>query len=84
MCKLYYSIKFRYLASCSWDKSIKLFNIKGNKYEVLQTIYHHTKWVNKIIELKNKTLASCSDDCSIIFYIKDNLKYKKDYQISKN
>ena len=72
------------LVSCSWDKSIKLFNIKGNKYEVLQTIYHHIKWVNKIIELKNKTLASCSDDCSIIFYIKDNLKYKKDYQISKN
>ena len=38
----------------------------------------------KIIELKNKTLASCSWDCSFIFYIKDNLKYKKDYQVSIN
>ena len=35
----------------------------------------------KIIELKNKALASSSFDCSIIFYIKDNLIYKKDYQI---
>ena len=70
------------LASCSYDKSIKLFNIKENKYEVLQTLNDHTDWVNKIIELKNKTLVSCSCDNSIIFYIKDNIKYKKDYQIS--
>ena len=40
--------------------------------------------VFKIIELKNKTLVSCSYDRSIIFYIKDNIKYKKDYQILKN
>ena len=31
-----------------------------------------------------KFLVSCSWDCSIIFYIKDNIKYKKDYQISTN
>ena len=72
------------LASCSFDGSIKLFHIKGNKYEVLQTLNDHTNLVHKIIELKNKTLVSCSDDKSIIFYIKDNLKYKKDYQISTN
>ena len=65
------------LASCSWDKSIKLFKIKENKYEVLQTLNYHTDGVNKIIEFKNKTLVSCSWDCSIIFYIKDNIKYKK-------
>ena len=41
----------RILASCSYDNSIKLFNIKWNKYEVLQTLYHHTKPVWKIIEL---------------------------------
>ena len=41
-------------------------------------------WKIKIIELKNKTLVSCSDDCSIIFYIKDNIQYKTDYQISTN
>ena len=72
------------LVSGPSDKSIKLFNIKENKYEVLQTLNDHTYWVNKIIELKNKTLVSCSDDRSIIFYIKDNIKYKKDYQISTN
>jgi len=72
------------LASCSQDHSIKLFNIKGNEYEVLQTLNYHTDDVTKIIELKNKTLVSCSVDKSIIFYIKDNLKYKKDYQISAN
>ena len=72
------------LASCSGDKSIKLFNIKENKYEVLQTLNDHNDLVLKIIELKNKTLVSCSSDCSIIFYIKDNIKYKKDYEISTN
>ena len=72
------------LASCSWDKSIKLFNIKGNKYEVFQTLNDHTSLVYKIIELKNKTLVSCSFDHSIIFYVKDNIKYTKDYRISTN
>ena len=37
---------------------------------------------NKIIELKNKQLVSCSLDKSIIFYNKDYNKYKKDYSIS--
>ena len=72
------------LASCSGDESIKLFHIKGNKYEVLQTLKDHTEPVYRIIELKNKALVSCSSDRSIIFYIKDNIKYKKDYQISTN
>ena len=72
------------LASCSYDKLIKLFNIKGNEYEVLQTLNFHTNYVYKIIELKNKTLASCSYDSSIIFYFKDNSEYKKDYKISTN
>ena len=72
------------LASCSSDKTIKLFNIKGNKYEVLQTLNDHTNIILKIIELKNRALVSCSWDCSILFYIKDNSKYKKDSQISTN
>ena len=69
------------LASCSSDKTIKLFNIKDNNYEIIQTLNYHTNTIWKIIELKNKTLVSCSDDSSIIFYVKDNLKYKKDYSI---
>ena len=69
------------LASCSEDKTIKLFSIKENKYEILQTLNYHNNIVWKIIELKNKNLVSCSSDSSIIFYIKDNNEYKKDYQI---
>ena len=72
------------LVSCSTDNQIKIFNIKGNEYEVLQTLKYHTNYVFKIIELKNKTLVSCSEDSSIIFYFKDNLEYKKDYKMSTN
>ena len=55
------------LASCSDDEAIKLFNINGNNYNVLQTLSHHTNSVYKIIELKNKQLASCSADSSKVF-----------------
>ena len=72
------------LASCSNDKTIKLFNIKGKKYEILQTLNYHNNTVYKIIETNNKALVSCSSDSSIIFYLKDNNEYKKDYQISTN
>ena len=70
------------LASCSTDKTIKLFNIKINTYEIIQTLSFHTNEVYKIIELKNKSIVSCSYDKSIIFYIKDNIEFKKDFTIS--
>ena len=72
------------IASCSSDKTIKLFNIKGDNYNILQTLNDHTDSVFKIIELKNKNLVSCSENKSIIFYLKDNNKYKKDYHILTN
>ena len=62
--------------------TIKLYNINKNEYKVIQTLNEHKNWVTKIIELKNKQLASCSWDKSIIFYNKDNNEYKKDYSIS--
>jgi len=71
------------LASYLEDKTIKLFNIKDKEYNILQTLNYHTSTVFKIIELKNKSLISCSSDNSIIFYKKDNNnEYKKDYNIS--
>ena len=70
------------LVSCSDDKTIKLFNIKEKDYEVIQTLTFHSNFVNKILELSNDTLISGSSDSTIIFYIKDNLTYKKDYSIS--
>ena len=69
------------LASCSYDKTIKLFNIKDNSYEIIQTLNYHNNYIWKLIELKNKTLVSWSSDSSIIFYVKDNLEYKKNYSI---
>jgi len=68
------------LASCS--ETIILFKVKENNYEVVQTLNYHKDRVCRIIELNNKTLVSCSLDSSIIFYIKDNNEYKKDYQFS--
>ena len=67
----------------SGDKTIKLYNINENEYKVIQTLNEHKDEVNKIIELKNKQLVSCSCDNSIIFYNKDNNEYKKDYSISQ-
>ena len=81
---MFNSFKIRYIASCSNDKTIKLYNIKGKEYQVIQTLNYHTDWVYKLIELNNNKLVSCSDDGNIIFYIKDNNKYIKDYQFKTN
>ena len=70
------------LASGSSDKTIKLYDINGNEYKVIQTLTYHTDIVYKIIELKNKKLLSCSGDKSLIFYFKDNNEYIKDYSFS--
>jgi len=71
------------LASCSDDKTIKLYDINGNNYSVMQTLNDHTDTVFHIIELNNKKLVSCSSDETIKFYnIDDNNKYKLDYSIN--
>ena len=79
-----HAIKFRNLTSGSDDKAIKLYNINGNNYNVLQTLSHHSDYVYNIIELNNKQLVSCSRDSSIIVYFKENNEYKMDYKISTN
>ena len=71
------------IASCSEDKYIKLFNIEGNKYTILQTLNHHTDTVYKIIKFDDDNLISCSRDSSIIFYVKNkNSEFKKSYGFS--
>ena len=72
------------LCSGSYDKTIKLYNINGNTYNVLQTLSYHTNGIYKIIELRNKKLVSCSGDNTIIFYFKDNNQYTKDFNIKTN
>ena len=63
------------------DNTIKIYNIKNNTYQVLQTLNYYYDEVNKIIELTNKKLISCSHDSSIIIYSKDNNKYIKESDI---
>ena len=70
------------LVSCSNDKTIKLYEIKGNEYKIIQTLNNHTNNVYGLIELTNKKLVSYSNDSSIIFYFKDNNQYIKDYHIN--
>ena len=68
------------LVSGSTDKSIIIYNKETYKPDLI--IKEHSDDINCIIQLSSGILASCSNDCSIILYIKDNLNYKKDYQIS--
>ena len=73
-------LKSGILASCFTNEKIKLYNIKKKEYQIIQTLNYHTGWVNKLIELNNNKLVSCSDDANIIFYIKNNNEYIKDHQ----
>jgi WD40 repeat protein len=71
------------LASCSGDKTIKIFKIKDNNYKILQTLNYHKNNVYRLLQLKNSNLVSSSYDKTIIFYSKDinNNKYTKYYKI---
>ena len=70
------------LATCSKDRTIKIFYIKNNNYDVFQILNNHKESVNKIIELNNKKLVSCSADSSVIFYSSNNDKYIQEFQIN--
>ena len=66
------------LASCSWDNTIKLFQINRSGYCLLQTLNYHNNDVYKIIELKKSNQLY---DKSIIFYSKLNNGYTIDYKL---
>ena len=78
-------LKSGILASSSKDTTIKLFNIKKNKYEILQTLNDKFVPIYKIYELNNQKLLSCpyevKDIGHIIVYSIKNDKYRKEYQI---
>jgi len=81
------------LASCSKDKTIKLFSINKYEYNVIQTIkiikdiknnyYERYYIVKEIIELKNKNLLFYSPG-EIYFFYKDKNEYKIDYSFAIN
>ena len=70
------------LATCSKDRTIKIFYIKNNNYDVFQILNNHKESVNKMIELNNKKLVSCSRDSSVMFYSNNNDKYIQEFQIN--
>ena len=49
-------LKSGILASCSYDKTIKLYNINENEYKVIKTLNEHKSFVTKKIKLKNKQM----------------------------
>ena len=83
------------LASCSKDKTIKLFSINKYEYNVIKTIeiikdklknkYYDERYyiVKEIIELKNKNLLFYSPG-EIYFFYKDNNEYKIDHSFAIN
>ena len=79
-------LKSGILASSSNDATIKLFNIKKNNYEFLQTLFESYYPIYKIYELNNEKLISCPYDVkeiinNIIVYSIINNKYTKEYQL---
>ena len=71
------------LISCS-DHDTKLVKIKGNNYQMSQSLNYHKDDIYKIIELKNNDIVSCSQDKSVIFYFENNSKYSQLYKIHSN
>ena len=69
------------LASCSYDKTIKIYDIKNN-YHCDITLEGHTHSVNYISQLDNNKLISCSDDRSIKIWSITQSSYQCDYTIN--
>lgn len=51
------------VASCSYDKTIKVWNLTQEK--CTRTLKGHRDWIRKIIYLDKNIIASCSDDTTI-------------------
>ena len=51
-------------------------NINIVNYKILKTLEYHTSFINQILLLKDKRIASCSSNRSIIIYIKEDFTEK--------
>lgn len=69
------------LASCSWDKTIKIFDIKNNFH--CDITIEHSESVNSICQLENGKLVSCSWDKTIKIFTLSNSSFHCDYTIQK-
>jgi len=67
-------LKDNTLICCSSDSKIYLIKLINNyMYEIIQELINHTKWVNKIIEINNMNLISCSFDNKMKIWKKNNI-----------
>ena len=69
------------LASCSRDKTIKIYDIKNN-YHCDITLEGHTDCVSYISQLDNNKLISCSYDNTIKIWSITQSSYQCDYTIN--
>ena len=69
------------LVSLNSDGSINIYNLLENfNYLILQKIKAHSARVHKLRTFDNeKRFMTCSDDCTIKFFFKDQNEYKEDY-----
>lgn len=70
------------LATCSSDKTIKLWNLNNNTVNLKSTLKGHNDGISDLtFSFNNKYLASCSDDLTIRIW---DLKFEKTIKLLKN
>ena len=67
------------LVSGDGHGDIKVWRINEDDYYLIHTLYGHTEWIRKVIELKDGRISSCSDDGTIIIW--DNYQYIQTLQV---
>jgi len=75
-------LKNGYLISLGADAYINIYNLlENNKYLVIQKIKAHQARIHKLREFDDGRFMTCSDDCTIKFFFKNDNKneYLEDY-----
>jgi len=60
------------LITCSSDEKIIIYKIYNKTFEITDILIEHILKVNKVIEIKNEIIISCSNDATIKFWKKNN------------
>ena len=76
--------KKNFIASCSKDLTIKIFEIFKFTYKLIHTLLAHTESIFKVIELHNENLLSCSYDKTLKLWEKKENNYFNKNLINNN
>jgi len=63
------------LITCSSDEKIIIYKIYNKTFEITDILIEHILKVNKVIEIKNEIIISCSNDATIKFWKKIIMKF---------